>query len=96
MLDVIRRCALKNDSLGSEFQFSTTFGGGAKEAVSISCFDFWANMIITFPFWGGEQETVLQWCWVGSMLGLLTKVTLPSVAMAVVTAVTAPVKYCFL
>ena len=39
-LDVIGRCASKNDPRGFDFQVSTTFGKGVKEIVFIFHFDF--------------------------------------------------------
>ena len=49
IFDVTGTCASKTDSLASEFQVSVTFGGGAKESVSIFCFDFWPKVIAAFP-----------------------------------------------
>ena len=43
-LDVISRCASKNDPQSFDFQLSTTFGGGVKEIVSIFAPDFRPKM----------------------------------------------------
>ena len=68
--DVTGSCARKNDATGSEFQLSTTFGGRIEESVSIFCFDFWINMIITFPLFCGHlmwsPDASMQAKWVTS------------------------------
>ena len=46
-LDVIGRCASKNDPRGFDFQLSTTLGGGVKEMVSLFGHDFWPKMAFT-------------------------------------------------
>ena len=43
-LDVVGRCASKNEPQSFDFQLSTTFGRGVKEMVSIGGHDFWSKM----------------------------------------------------
>ena len=51
-LDVIGRCASKNDPRSFDFQLSTTFGRGVKEMISSGRHDFW------------QGETLPSNCWV--------------------------------
>ena len=46
-MDVIGRCASKNDPQSFDFQLSTTFGRGVKEIVSIFAPDFRPKMTST-------------------------------------------------
>ena len=46
-MDVIGRCASKNDPRSFDFQLSTTFGRGVKEMVCIFGHDFWPKMTFT-------------------------------------------------
>ena len=47
VLDVIGRCASKNDPRGFDFQLSTTFGRGVKVVQTIFGHDFWPKMTFT-------------------------------------------------